>query len=236
MNRLLIGVEGQTEEEFVNEVLAMHLYARGYASVGARLLGNARQRRRRGGIRAWQSVRADLLRHFKEDGGSLVGLMVDYYAMPSTGSKEWPGRAASQSLPTEQKAAVIHLALREDLKKVAQSEGLDLNLNRFVPYVIVHEFEALLFSDCERFTNAVGHTAAASRMLEIRDQFQTPEDINDSPDTAPSKRLLAIIPSYDKPLMGAVGAIGIGLDKMREECPGFHAWVSLLEVALHDSD
>lgn len=135
MNRLLIGVEGQTEEEFVNEVLAGHLYTRGYTSVGARLLGNARQRRRRGGIRAWQSVRSDLLKHLKEDSGSLVGLMVDYFAMPSTGNREWPGRAAAQSLPTEQKADVIHLALREDLKMVAQGEGLDIDLSRFVPYV-----------------------------------------------------------------------------------------------------
>jgi hypothetical protein len=232
MNRLLIGVEGQTEEEFVNEVLAAHLYECGYASVGARLLGNARQRRRRGGIRAWQSVRADLLRHLKEDSGSLVGLMVDYFAMPSTGGKEWPGRAAAQSLPTEQKADIIHLALREDLKKVAQAEGLDVNLSRFVPYVIVHEFEALLFSDCEKFANAVGHTDVTSKLLEIRKQFQTPEGINDSVDTAPSKRLLAIIPSYDKPLMGALGAIGIGLDRIREECPGFHSWLSFLEAAV----
>jgi hypothetical protein len=231
MNRLLIGVEGQTEEEFVNEVLAAHLYACGYASVGARLLGNARQRRQRGGIRAWQSVRADLLRHLKEDSGTLVGLMVDYFAMPSSGNKGWPGRAAAQSLPTGQKAEVIHLALREDLKTAALRGGLDVNLSRFVPYVIVHEFEALLFSDCERFTAAVGHTDATPQLLKVREQFQTPEDINDSPVTAPSKRLLTVIPSYDKPLMGTVGAIGIGLERMREECPGFHAWLCLLESA-----
>lgn len=61
MTRLLIHVEGQTEETFVNEVLAPHLYRHGYTSVGARLLGNARLRERRGGIRGWNSVRSDIL-------------------------------------------------------------------------------------------------------------------------------------------------------------------------------
>lgn len=61
MTRLLIHVEGETEETFVNEVLGPHLYGCGYTQVSARLLGNARQRHRRGGIRAWHAVREDIL-------------------------------------------------------------------------------------------------------------------------------------------------------------------------------
>jgi predicted ATP-dependent endonuclease of OLD family len=52
MARLLIHVEGETEETFVNELLADHLYNHGYEIVSARLLGNARLREKRGGIRA----------------------------------------------------------------------------------------------------------------------------------------------------------------------------------------
>jgi len=51
MPRLLIHVEGQTEEAFVNEVLGDHLLSVGYEYVAARIIGNARLRRRRGGIR-----------------------------------------------------------------------------------------------------------------------------------------------------------------------------------------
>jgi hypothetical protein len=69
MARLLIHVEGETEETFVNEVLAVHLYAKGYEKVSARLMGDSRQRDRRGGIRAWNSARGDILRHLKEDAG-----------------------------------------------------------------------------------------------------------------------------------------------------------------------
>ena len=69
MTRLLIHVEGETEETFVHQVLASHLYGCGYSKVSARLLGNARQRDRRGGIRSWSAVRKDILRHLKEDAG-----------------------------------------------------------------------------------------------------------------------------------------------------------------------
>jgi hypothetical protein len=49
MARLLVHVEGITEETFVNELLSVYLATRGYESVGARILGNARQRSRRAG-------------------------------------------------------------------------------------------------------------------------------------------------------------------------------------------
>jgi hypothetical protein len=99
MARLLIHVEGETEETFVNEVLGLHLYGYGYTQVSARLLGNARQRDRRGGIRAWHAVREDILNHFREDTGSLAMTMVDYYALPQSGVKAWPGRHQAGTLP-----------------------------------------------------------------------------------------------------------------------------------------
>lgn len=74
-SRLLVHVEGQTEETFVNEVLRDHLVARGYHFVGARIVGNARQR---GGIRPWLSVRIDIRNHLLEDPGCVATTMIDY--------------------------------------------------------------------------------------------------------------------------------------------------------------
>ena len=82
MTRLLVHVEGETEENFVNQVLAPHLYCRGFSSVGARLIGNARQRDRRGGIRGWPSVQGDLIRHLHEDRNCIATTLVDYYGLP----------------------------------------------------------------------------------------------------------------------------------------------------------
>src|SRR5439155_24359243 len=115
MPRVLIHVEGEAEETFVNEVLAPHLYATGYHKVSARLVGNARLRDRRGGIRIWGAVRKDILRHLKEDPDSLATTMVDYYGLPKTGSRAWPGREAAGRLPFAQKAATVENALAADI-------------------------------------------------------------------------------------------------------------------------
>src|SRR5713101_2359479 len=99
MARLLVHVEGETEETFVNEVLRAHLVARGFERVDARLLGNARQRDRRGGIRGWSAARRDIVRHLAQDPGCIATTMVDYYGLPQTGEKAWPGRADASLLP-----------------------------------------------------------------------------------------------------------------------------------------
>ena len=92
MDRLLVHVEGQTEETFVNQILAPHLYKFGYSNVSARLIGNARQRNRRGGILPWDSFRSDILNHIKQDPTCLMTTMVEYYGLPKTGPGSWPGR------------------------------------------------------------------------------------------------------------------------------------------------
>lgn len=73
---------------------------------------------------------------------------------------------------------------------------------RFIPFIVMHEFEGLLFSDCERFGRGIGHPELAPQFQIIRDLFATPEEINDSPLTAPSKRIEALLPGYEKPLLG----------------------------------
>src|SRR5690349_7714942 len=115
MARLLIHVEGQTEESFVNEVLRDHLVAQGYDSVSARIVGNARLRQRRGGIRPWPSVRRDIVNHLKEDSACTATTMVDYYALPQVGDGAWPGRAAASRLRTVEKGAHVQNALLDDL-------------------------------------------------------------------------------------------------------------------------
>ena len=107
MTRLLVLVEGQTEVMFVDNLLEPHLRTFGYIQVAPRLLGNARQRLRRGGISAWSSPRTDLEHQLRQDPDAVVALMVDYYGLPQTGPRAWPGRAASTG------ADAVEDALRE---------------------------------------------------------------------------------------------------------------------------
>jgi hypothetical protein len=226
VSRILLHVEGETEETFVNEILRPHLCTRGYIQVSARLMGNARQRDRRGGIRPWRTVKEDILAHLKEDAHCLVGCMVDYYALPQTGERAWPGREAAGKVPFHEKAAMIQTAL---LAEVAAEMGRSFDRRRFLPYVMMHEFEALLFSDCERFAKGIGRPELALQFQQIRDGFGTPEEINDSPASAPSKRVQDLVPGYEKPLMGTLAVLEIGLEAISTECPHFRSWLELLE-------
>jgi len=226
VSRLLIHVEGETEETFVNEVLCKHLYRQGYIKVGARIVGNARLRDRRGGIRAWSAVRKDILGHLKEDLNCLSTTMVDYYALPKTGEKAWPGREAAGTLPFVLKASTVEDALLED---ICRGMGAGFDVRRFIPFVMMHEFEGLLFSDCESFSRGIGLPELADEFQAIRDQFSSPEEINDSPVTAPSKRVIGLVQGYEKPLMGTLAILEIGLDAIRRECPHFREWLARLE-------
>lgn len=204
MARLLIHVEGQTEEDFVNEVLRDHLLAKGYE----------------------ERTPSPAPRGDSEEPAAFVTTMVDYYRLPQDGAAAWPGRAKAGHLPTYQKAERVEEALGWD---VVTEMGKNSDSRRFVPFVVMHEFEGLLFSDCAAFTHGIGRPDLEAAFGEIRSQFASPEDINDSPDTAPSKRVENLIPGYEKPLFGTLGILEIGLSRIRAECPHFDRWLAKLE-------
>ena len=114
--------------------------------------------------------------------------------------------------------------MREEIR--AQSPDLTF----VIPYVQKHEFEDLLFSDVEVF-RAIGQATDVEigRLSAIRQAFESPEEINDSPHTAPSKRLLGLLPGYRKRLHGPLITGLIGPDTLRAECPRFNAWLTGLE-------
>ena len=228
MSRLLVHVEGETEETFVNELLSPYLYDRGYSEVSARLMGNARQRSRRGGIKGWAEVRKDILGHLKQDPRCYATTMVDYYGLPQT----WPGRKAAGGVSFAQKAKTVEALLSAD---ICQGMGGTFNLDRFIPYVMMHEFEAMLFSDCEGFGRGIGREDLVEPLQAIRDQFASPEEIDDSPHTAPSKRIEHLMPNYQKPLMGNLAALEIGICAICRECPHLGEWLERLERSLATS-
>ena len=198
--RLLVVVEGQTEETFVNEVLAPHLLDAAFSSVSARILGNARLRTRRGGIRPWSGAKTELIRHLKGDRSVIVTTMVDYYRLPATGKGAWPGAPDR-----------FEAAMDEEIQKAM---GARFRHHRFVPFVVMHEFEGLLFSDCQAFARGAGLASAGSALQKIRDAFPTPEDINGSPQTHPSARVAGVVPGYQKEFHGNLAALEITIERI----------------------
>jgi hypothetical protein len=108
----------------------------------------------------------------------------------------------------------------------------DIHDSRFIPYIQLHEFEALLFSRIEClgtvYTSRHGEIAELERLSA---DYKSPELIDDGENSAPSKRIGEKVPEYlrAKATVGPIVAGEIGLDVVRGKCPHFNDWLIRLE-------
>jgi len=229
--RLHAVVEGQTEEGFLNEVLAPELGRHGVFADARRIATGRRHGRLfRGGLLKYKHLARDLVLWMKEDQGtdSWFTTMIDLHRLPA----DFPGRV---TLPTNlsgyDRVARLEAELGRDIAERLQELPVR---QRLIPYIQLHEFEALLFSSPRGFLEAFpGNQFAVNQLTAIRAQFQNPEEIDDGPDTAPSKRILDILPDYQKPVAGLLIAQRIGLAAIRSECRHFDKWLTRLLALAH---
>jgi len=221
MARVIALVEGPTEEKFVKELLARELGVAGVWIV-ATTYGHPR---RQAGVPTWSKAEREIAGLLKQDAARYVTTMVDYYGMP----RDWPGRKEAAERPHGEKAELVEQRMRDS---IVASSGLGSLEARFIPYVQMHEFEALLFSEPQTLADVLSRVprphGISRELSRISNAFQTPEEIDDDPLTAPSKRILAVAPDYQKVTDGNIAASRIGLEAMRRECPHFRSWVRTL--------
>jgi hypothetical protein len=149
--------------------------------------------------------------------------MLDFYALGT----DFPSMPVPPNLSSIEKVIRIEQAV----KAAIITEFPDLRPDvRFLPYLQLHEYEGLLFSDPLAFAEGIYEPGLAPSLQEIRLQFASPEDIDETPSGAPSKRVLQLYPSYDKRLHGTLAALQVGITAMRQECPHFRAWLEQLET------
>lgn len=213
MKRAYLLVEGQTEETFVRELLVPH-YARTQVYLTPIIASTSPGHR--GGVVSYAKVRPQIERLCKQDATAAVSTMFDLYALPG----DFPGRCTPQWVRLHSGADKARLVEREMARDVGQPN--------FIPYIQLHEFEALLFVDPQYFADWVGQDIVEK--LEKARKNAAPEDINDDPDTAPSRRILKAMPGYQKPVHGPLIANSIGLDAMRAACPHFAEWLGKLDA------
>ena len=209
MSRVLVFVEGQTEETFVRDLLVPY-----FSRLGIYLTPILAQTSpgHKGGIVSYGKVKHQLTRLCRQDQGAYVTTMMDYYGLPN----DFPGLAGRVADAHEQ-VMRLELALQQDI-----------DAPNFIPNLMLHEFEALLFSAPEKIAEWLDDHALLAPMAAIRAAFATPEHINNSPQTAPSKRILALVPHYKKTVDGPLIAEDIGLDAIRTQCPHFNNWIERL--------
>ena len=219
---LNIVVEGQTEETFVRRVLEEHLALRDIW-VFARRVTTSRKggRKHRGGLLKYEHSRRDIGQWLKQDRRDTVRVtsFFDLYGLPN----DFPGYAEARRVQDAyKKVEILESALAQDIGD-----------SRFIPYFQLHEFEALLFCDPQQLSAEFDvREANIQNLIDVANHFGNPELINDDPNTAPSKRIIARIPAFEgrKSSAGPIVAEGIGLHQLRTNCRHFGQWIDQLEA------
>ena len=214
MIRVNVFVEGQTEETFVRELLLPY-----FANQGIYLNAILAQTSagHKGGIVSYGKVKHQVTRLCKQDKKAFVTTLIDYYGLPN----DFPG------LVSQEQDARLRISALE------AAFCADINEPNFIPNFLLHEFEALLFCEPKKFADWLDDDAPVAKLEAIKASFDSPEHINNSPQTAPSKRILALVPEYRKTLHGPLIAEDIGLDTIRAQCPHFNDWIERLQALAH---
>jgi hypothetical protein len=215
MSNVLILVEGHTEETFVRDILGPYLwkfnvFCTPKVATTKRVASGPDFK---GGIVSYGKLKFDINRLLEDSSARLVTTMIDYYGF-------------SSRVPFKKKISGTNCFQR--VKVLEKLFADDIGNRRFSPYLQMHEFEAMIFVDPGEL-DKISHTLTSAELLKIRDKFKSPEEINENPGTAPSKRIIRVFPSYRKTAHGPLITRRIGLEKIRKQCEHFNQWVSKLE-------
>jgi len=217
MIRLNITAEGFSEERFVSDILRPHLLNFNVYAEVRKVLTN-RKLRKRGGIVGYGKFKNDVTQWFKECPDVYHTTLIDLYGLDT----DFPGHKTTKHLQPYARVNEMEKLLKDDL-----------GFGRFIPYIQLHEFEALMFSDTVELENwlSLYNNIPKNCFTKIRSSVpnNNPELINEGPQTAPSKRILSLCDSYDKVDDGILILKEIGLKKLRTECSHFNEWLLILE-------
>jgi hypothetical protein len=211
--RLIVIVEGYSEIEFVNQILKPYFYTKQIFDISVFQIKSSK-----GGLSKYNHLKTDILNCIYQP-NTIITTLIDFYGLPI----DFPQFPESQKISNnEQKVDFLEQAVKQELE-TSQNQKFE----NFIPYIQLHEFEALIFSDEESiYSNIEECKINKPEIKKIFNEFKNPEEINNDPNTAPSKRLLKNIKGYDKVQDGVLILQGVGLDKILEKCPRFASWLN----------
>lgn len=222
MKRVYVLAEGQTEETFLRAVLAPHLQRFDVHLTPILMLTKRAKSgsKFKGGVTSYAKAQQDLRQLLRDSSVALVTTMIDYYGLP----EDFPGVS---TLPLQgscyQRVEHLEAAWRDDARDP-----------RFLPYLSLHEFEALLLVMPDEIARTLQQRSTPEALRKAGASKRSPEEINDGFNTHPAARITGALPAYRKPLHGPLVAARIGLERIREKCPHFSHWVGRLEALGRD--
>lgn len=214
MNKIIIICEGQAEQQFCKEVLYPYFLARGVQILYPVIsLSN-------GGIVKWEVLKREIIEylHRNNNKNTYVTTFIDYYGLNGF---NFPGYEINENVNTR----------RNIVNRICENISREVSSYRFIPYIQLHEFETLIFTDI----NVLKEWYPEDEILDfeyLEDTVRRQPDIeliNDSRHTAPSKRLKRAIPTYDKVTFGNILLLAIGLQRLRDANSNFNEWITKLE-------
>ena len=209
MKNVYIYCEGPTEESFINEILYPYFLNRDIA-VYPIVCTTKRTpwKKYKGGVSDYNKIKRELTMLCKSHRNEYVTTMFDYYGMPDN---------------TPQ-IDLQDTNIFERIEEIEAAIDQDVGQTNCMFHFMLHEFEGILFSNPDSFALIAGQDIV-DKIREIREDYPTPEHINNSPDTAPSKRLEQLIPNYAKIKNGTLMSKDMGIEKILNECSHFRDWV-----------
>jgi hypothetical protein len=226
MSQVILHVlcEGQTEDRFAGEVLKEHLQDFNIVVKTTILLTN-KKKNVRGGILSYQQAKRDLELLIKQYSKKSYEIhffttMFDLYALPD----DFPGHKDAEKISD----------CYDKIKTIEDKFDGDIACNSFIPYIQLHEFEALVFCGLEHLLiDYPDMEKQINNLKEVVKNFkENTEKINNSPETAPSKRIIKEFNgfhSYDKPKSGLSVTKKVGINELKNKCAHFNEWLEKLE-------
>ena len=210
MKTVIIICEGPTEEVFCSNLLSQYL--QNSCRIEIRLLG---------GNCNWQRIKDMVEKALKQQKNALVTTFFDYYGVKTKKFPNWEETVGINKANVRERIEILENGMIEEI---------DSNLRyRFIPYVQLHEFEALLFNNIEVFDEMFEFEQYdRAELLNIFNEFPDPEMIDQGTETSPSHRLIKIIPAYRKVIQGNAIAEKIGIEQIRQKNKHFNDWIEQL--------
>lgn len=219
MKRLVVIAEGETEESFVNNILIPYFNSLGIYNY----IQCFKTKHSNGGLSKYSYIKQDVISTIYET-DVVVTTLFDLYRLPS----DFPGYKQDNVLSHDVWAEGIENQIKKDIE---QEKGR--RFDNFIPYIQLHEFEALVFSSIAGIDALFEKSEVDYQGLQnVINNYPNPEDINNGPNTAPSVRLQRLVPGYDKVIYGVEIIKEIGMDTVLSKCPRFNRWIEKIKDAL----
>ncbi len=223
MRSLYLLAEGQSEFVVIDSVLQPHLEQAGFhvrksVLVTKPTVGGPAFR---GGVSSWARIEAEIRRVLRDPTINIATTMIDYYGLP----EDTPGMSGR------------HLGADPFSRVAAAEQAIEEVIGdpRFIAHLVLHELETWVLAAAGPLGDLVGNRRLTEQIRKIVNGHGGPEQVNDGRETAPSRRLLALHPAFNKVFEGPLAIADLGLAALRRQCPHADAWLRRIEALVEDT-